>query len=160
MKAKKSKMGSIKLEAFNTIKDGVASGLTVVAFVFSSQGFYIADGIIGLTIAIIIVFIGFAAIKESSSILVDACDGECIDMSYSIKHIAEKVKGVKAAHIVRLRKSGPIFQGEVEVEVPDDMTIKEFNMVRDRVKHQIQKSFSEIERVTITATQKEGGSNK
>ena len=31
IKAKKSKMSSVKLEAFNTIKDGAASGLTVIA---------------------------------------------------------------------------------------------------------------------------------
>ena len=37
-KSKKSKMGSVKLEAFNTIKDGTASGLTVIALILSSQG--------------------------------------------------------------------------------------------------------------------------
>ena len=47
MKSKNSKMGSVKLEAFNTIKDGVASGLTVIALILSSQGIYIADGIVG-----------------------------------------------------------------------------------------------------------------
>ena len=101
-KSKKSKMGSVKLEAFNTIKDGVASGLTVVALILSSLGFYIADGVVGIIIAAIIVTIGFAAIKESSNILVDACDGECIDLSFSIKQVAEEVKGVISARIVRL----------------------------------------------------------
>lgn len=150
-KAKKSKMGSVKLEAFNTIKDGAASGLTVIALVLSSQGLYIADGIVGLIIAIIIVSIGFAAIKESSYILIDACDGECIDISLSIKQIAEEVTEVKTAHIVRLRKTGPIFQGEMEVEVPDDMTIKEFNIVKETIRTHIRKIFPEIERMTITA---------
>ena len=154
-KSQTSKMGSVKLEAFNTIKDGVASGLTVVALVLSSQGIYIADGIAGLIIAAIIVSIGFAAIKESSSILVDACDGECIDRSFSIQEIAESVKGVKSAHIVRLRKSGPVFQGELEVEVSDDMTIKEFNMIKETICNQITVVFPEIERITITAITKD-----
>ena len=150
-RSKKSKMGSVKLEAFNTIKDGAASGLTVVALILSSLGFYIADGIVGIIIAVIIVSIGFAAIKESSNILVDACDGECIDLSFSIKQIAEEVKGVKSAHIVRLRRSGPIFQGELEVVVPDDMTIKEFNEIKQKIVSHIKEIFPEIERVTITA---------
>jgi cation diffusion facilitator family transporter len=122
-KGKKSKMNSIKLESFNTIKDGIASGLTVIALIFSSQGYYIADGIAGFIIAVIIVTIGFAAIKENSYMLIDACNGECIDIKTSIKQIAEEFKEIKKAHIVRLRQSGPIFQGEIEVEVLEDMKI-------------------------------------
>jgi len=147
-------MSSVKLEAFNTIKDGAASGLTVVALILSSQGLFIADGIVGFIIAIIIVFIGFAAIKESSYMLVDACNGECIDISGSIRQIAEKVKGVESSHVVRLRKSGPIFQGEMEIKVPDDMTIKEFNEIKKEIKNRINEIFPEIERVTITAMSK------
>jgi len=150
-KSKKSKMGSVKLEAFNTIKDGTASGLTVVALILDSQGIFIADGIVGLIIAGIIITIGFAAIKESSYILIDACDGECVDRSFSIKQIAQGFKEVKYAHIVRLRKSGPIYQGDLEVEVSDDMTIKEFNKLKEDINKKIREVFPEIERVTITA---------
>jgi len=154
IKHKDTKMSSVKLEAFNTIKDGTASGLTVIALILSSQGFYIADGIAGLIIAGIIVTIGFASIKESSYMLIDACDGECIDRSEVIKQIAEKHKEVKYAHIIRLRKSGPIFQGELEIEVTDDMTIKQFNIIRDEINQEIKKIFPEIERLTITAITK------
>lgn len=153
-KNKKSKMHSVKLEAFNTIKDGTASGLTVIALLLSSQGIPMADGIVGLIIAAIIVTIGFASIKESSYMLIDACDGECIDISTSIKQIAEEVKDVKYAHIVRLRKSGPIFQGEMEIEVPEDMKIKDFNEIKKEIQNQIKEIFPEIERITITVITK------
>jgi cation diffusion facilitator family transporter len=159
-KSKKSKMGSVKLEAFNTIKDGTASGLTVVALILDSQGFFIADGIVGLIIAGIIITIGFAAIKESSYILIDACDGECVDRSFSIKQIAQDFKEVRTAHIVRLRKSGPIYQGELEVEVPDEMTIKEFNKLKENICKKIREVFPEVERVTITAKTKDDSDNK
>ncbi|PNX45707.1 MAG: hypothetical protein BV457_09055, partial [Thermoplasmata archaeon M9B1D] len=39
-KGSKSKMSSVKLEAFNTIKDGTASGLAVVALIFDIYGYY------------------------------------------------------------------------------------------------------------------------
>jgi len=150
-KEKKSKMGSIKLEAFNTIKDGVASSLTVIALILSSQGIFIADAIAGFIISIIIVTIGFAAIKESSYMLIDACDGECIDIKTSIKQIAEEFKDIKYAHVVGLRKSGPIFQGEMELEVSDEMKIKEFNILKEKITNKIKEIFPEIERLTITA---------
>lgn len=154
IKNKKTKMSSVKLEAFNTIKDGFASGLTVVALILTSQGFYIADGIAGLIIAGIIVVIGFTSIKESSYMLVDACNGECIDRSTSIKQIAQEHKEVKNAHVVRLRKSGPIFQGEMEIEVSEDMTIKQFNKIKKDVENKIKDIFPEIERITISAVEK------
>jgi len=154
-KGKKSNMGSVKLEAFNTIKDGTASGLTVIALILSSYGFVIADAIAGFIIAAIIVTIGFASIKESSYMLVDACNKECIDRSYVIQKIAEKIENVKSAHVVRLRRSGPIYQGELEIEVPCDLTIKEFNKIKKNIIKKVQDVFPEVEKLIITATEKE-----
>jgi len=153
-KNKQTKMSSVKLESLNTIKDGTASALTVIALLFSSQGFLIADGIAGILIAGIIVTIGFASIKESSYMLIDACDGECIDRSTSIKQIAEDHTEVKYAHIVRLRQSGPVFQGELEIEVSEEMNIKNFNRVKKEIQDKIKDIFPEIERLTITAITK------
>ncbi|PNX51672.1 MAG: hypothetical protein BV456_02340 [Thermoplasmata archaeon M8B2D] len=150
-KGSKSKMSSVKLEAFNTIKDGTASGLAVVALIFDIYGYYMADAIVGFIIAGIIVSIGFAAIKESSYMLIDACDGECVDKSYMIKKIAEKIEGVESAHIVRLRRSGPVLQGELEVKVPFDMTVHDFNKIREKINKKIKDEFDDIERLTVTA---------
>ena len=86
--------------------------------------------------------------------LIDACNGECIDRSSSIKQIAEEHREVKYAHIVRLRKSGPVFQGEMEIEVYEDMTIKEFNKIKKDIQNRIKEIFPEIERITITAITK------
>jgi cation diffusion facilitator family transporter len=154
-KSKKSKLGSVKLEAFNTIKDGTASGLTVVALIFDYYGYYIADAIVGFIIAGVIVTIGFAAIKESSYMLVDACDNECIDKSYVIKTIAEEVPGVEKAHIVRLRRSGPIHQGAMEIKVSHEMTVKEFNSIKKKILNKVQQQFPDVERLTITSMDQE-----
>jgi cation diffusion facilitator family transporter len=150
-----SKMGSVKLEAFNTIKDGAASGLTVVALVFDYFGYYIADAIVGFIIAGIIVTIGFAAIRESSFMLVDACDGECIDRSYVIKKIVEEIPEIESAHVVRLRRAGPVHQGEVEIKVSCDMTVREFNAIKQKLIKKVQAKFPDVERLTVTAMTQE-----
>jgi cation diffusion facilitator family transporter len=151
IKGKKSKMSSVKLDAFNTIKDGVASGLTVVALIFTSFGFYIADAIAGFIIAGIIVSIGFAAIKESSYTLVDACDGYCLLQGSEVKKIAEGVEGVKSAHVVRLRRSGPVAQGEIEIKVSADMSVKELDEIRKMIQQLAKERYPDIERLTVTA---------
>jgi divalent metal cation (Fe/Co/Zn/Cd) transporter len=83
--------------------------------------------------------------------LVDACNNECIDISSSVKYIAEDIKDVKSAHVIRLRKSGPIYQGEMEVKVSHEMTIKEFNQLKKTISKEIKNIFPEIERLTISS---------
>ena len=154
IKSKQLKMNSVKLEAFNTIKDGTASGLTVFALILTSMGFLIADAIVGFIIAGIIVTIGFSAIKESSYMLVDACDMECIDRSSMIKKIAEDVENVESVCFIRLRKSGPIYQGELEIEVSHDLTIRDFNTAKNKISKKVKSVFPEVERLTITLAEK------
>jgi cation diffusion facilitator family transporter len=151
VKGKKSKLSSVKLDAFNTIKDGIASGLTVVALIFASFGFYVADALVGFIIAGIIVSIGFAAIKESSYTLVDACDGYCILQGSEVKKIAESVEGVKSAHVVRLRRSGPVAQGEIEIKVSGDMSVKELDEIRKKIQQLAKERYPDIEHLTVTA---------
>jgi cation diffusion facilitator family transporter len=154
-KSKKSKMGSVKLEAFNTIKDGTASGLTVIALIFDYYGYFVADAIVGIIIAVVIVTIGFTAIKESSYMLIDACDGECIDRSYVIKQIAEEIPDVDSAHVVRLRKTGPFHQGEMEIKVSCDMTVREFNQIKKKIISKVQSQLPDIKNLTITVHEKD-----
>lgn len=150
VKCKSAGMSSVKLDAFNTIKDGTTSFLTVVALILSSSGYTIADSIIGFIIAGLIITIGFAAIKEAGYMLVDACDGDCLMYSVLIKTYAERVPGVKAAQVVRLRRTGPVVQGELEIMVPGEMTISELDRVQTEIISIATQKISELERLTIT----------
>jgi cation diffusion facilitator family transporter len=151
IKSKHMHMSSVKLDAFNTIKDGTTSFLTVVALLLSSFGYNIADPLIGFIIAGIIVTIGFAAIKEAGYILVDACDGDCLMYGLLIKTYAERVKGVQAAKVVRLRRTGPVIQGELEITVPGEMSVVELNKIQTEIIRISSEKISELERLTIIA---------
>jgi cation diffusion facilitator family transporter len=149
--ARHNTLSSVKLDAFNTIKDGTTSFLTVFALVVSSFGFYQADAIIGFVIAGIIVTIGFAAIKEAGYMLVDACDGDCLMYGLLIKTYAERVDGVKEAKVVRLRRTGPVIQGELEIAVPGDMPVAELYKIQTEIIKRASEKISELERLTVTA---------
>jgi len=149
--ARHNTLSSVKLDAFNTIKDGTTSFLTVFALVISSFGFYQADAIIGFIIAGIIVSIGFAAIKEAGYMLVDACDGDCLMYGLLIKTYAERVEGVKEAKVVRLRRTGPVIQGELEIAVPGDMPVAELYKIQTEIIQRASEKISELERLTVTA---------
>ncbi len=151
VKGKRSNLSSVKLDAFNTIKDGTSSFLVVVAIILNYYGYHIADAIVGFIIAGIIVSIGFAAIKESSYMLLDACDGTCVLQSDVIKKIAEKISGVKSVHMVRLRRSGPVAQGEIEIMVSADMSVAELDKIRQKILKLSKEKYPDIERLTVTA---------
>jgi cation diffusion facilitator family transporter len=148
-RGKKSNLKSLRLEAMNTIKDGTASFLTVIALVISAWGYPISDAIVGFIIAGIIVTIGFAAIKESGYILVDACDMECLTKADQLKSIVEVIDSIKGANIVRLRRTGPVLQGELEIYLSDDLTLHEVNKIIQNIQEKVKKEYPEIDRLSI-----------
>ena len=151
LESRSTNMGSMRLDAFNTIKDGTASFLAVVALILSSQGYHIADAVVGFVIAGITITIGFAAIKESSLMLVDACDGMCIQRGLAIRMMAETIEGVYAARVIRLRRTGPVFQGEMEVAVSPDMPVRDFDDIRTQIQTMAKEKFPEIERLSVAS---------
>jgi cation diffusion facilitator family transporter len=151
LRGKRSMMSSVKLDAFNTVKDGTTSGLTVLALLLSSMGLHIADAVVGFIIAGIIVSIGFAAIKESSYMLVDACDGYCMLQGGEIRKIVEDVKGVKSVQVVRLRRAGPFVQGEIDIIVSSEMPVRELDEIRKKIIELAKGKYPEIDRLTVTA---------
>lgn len=155
IKYKTIPINSVKLDAINTIKDGTTSFLTVAALLLSSFGYTLADPIIGFIIAGLIVSIGFAAIKQAGYMIVDACDGDCLMYGLLIKTYAERIKGVQAAHVVRLRRSGPVIQGELEITVSGEMTVSELNRLQSEIIKISTEKIPELERLTINAVSSE-----
>jgi cation diffusion facilitator family transporter len=148
---KETKLGSVKLDAFNTIKDGTASFLAVIALLLSGYGYPVADAIVGFVIAAIILTIGFATIKEASYVLVDACDEDCVEQGQVMMKNINAIEGVHSAKVVRLRRTGPVLQGEIEIHVPGDMSISDVDKIRKRITAQIKKTIPDIERLTVVA---------
>jgi divalent metal cation (Fe/Co/Zn/Cd) transporter len=82
--------------------------------------------------------------------LLDACDGDCLMYGVLIKTYAERVPGVQTAQVVRLRRTGPVIQGELEITVPGEMTVAELNKVQSEIIRISREKISELERLTIT----------
>jgi cation diffusion facilitator family transporter len=149
IQGKKSNLKSLRFEAINTIKDGTASFLTVVALALSASGYPISDAIVGFIIAGVIISIGFAAIKEAGYMLVDACDMECLDKTGELRHLIESLDAVESAYVIRLRRTGPVLQGEIEVFIPGDMTLDEVNKIMDIIQKKAKDQFPDIDHLSI-----------
>jgi cation diffusion facilitator family transporter len=149
VKGRKLHLDSVRLDALNTLKDGTASFLAVVALVFSARGYPVADAVAGFIIAVIILGIGVTTIKEAGYMLVDACDADCFLTRVKIQELAEGLQSVKSAHIIRLRRTGPVIQGEMEIGVSGDMSVKEANELRLTIRDMVKGQFPDVERLTV-----------
>jgi cation diffusion facilitator family transporter len=151
VKGRKLHLDSVRLDALNTLKDGTASFLAVVALVFSARGYPVADAVAGFIIAVIILGIGITTIKEAGYMLVDACDADCFLTRLKIQELSEGLQPVKSAHIIRLRRTGPVIQGEMEIGVSGDMSVREANELRLTIQDMVKEQFPDVERLTVVA---------
>jgi len=99
----------------------------------------------------VIYSVGVAAIKESGFVLLDACDGECVSLGMVVRQVALGIPGVSAAHVVRLRPTGPVFFGEIELTVPREMTVERFDAIRLEFSRRVKERAPEIESLSVVA---------
>jgi predicted Fe-Mo cluster-binding NifX family protein len=66
-----------------------------------------------------------------------------------MKEIAETVHGVKGTHEVRLRKSGPVFFGEMHVELQEGLSLEKAHVISEEVETRIKERFKDLELVTV-----------
>jgi len=158
--ARKTSLGSAKLEAFNTIKDGAASVTAVIALALTKFGYELADAIAGFIIALVVLSIAFAAIKESSLMLVDACNKSCVDHGLVLRKIMRHFPQIKSSNMVKLRQSGPYYQGELHIEVPEKMTIGQVDRLKIRMERLAKKKIPHLHHLAITVKAHKGGAEE
>ena len=139
---------ALKADAFNSIKDVLTA---VTAFVGIALSKYLniiqTDSIAGIIIAFFVFTIAYSVIKESSLVLMDAC--QCSDILSDIEKIAKNVKSVEGVHDIRMRKLGSYLVGDMHVVVDGDMSVKEADRVATQVEEQVKKEFDEVIEIKV-----------
>jgi cation diffusion facilitator family transporter len=148
---KGSNLKSVRLETFNTVKDATASFLAVAALAISSRGYPLADSVIGFIIATVIVGVAITVFKEASYVLADGCDTSCIDQRATIGRIIQRISIIRDSHILRLRRSGPVYQGEMVIEVPAITTISEVDEIKHLIQEEVKNTIPDLQSLIITA---------
>jgi predicted Fe-Mo cluster-binding NifX family protein len=66
-----------------------------------------------------------------------------------MKEIAEKVRGVRGVHDLRLHRSGPVSFGEMHIEVEEALPLEKAHEISDEIEEKIRERFTDIESITI-----------
>jgi cation diffusion facilitator family transporter len=139
---------ALRADAFNSIKDVLTA---VTAFVGIALSKYLnikeTDSIAGIIIALFVFTIAYSVVKESSLVLMDAC--QCSDILSDIERIAKSVKNVSGVHDIRMRKLGSYFMGDMYIVVDGDMPVKEADRIATQVEQQVKKEFDEVIEIKV-----------
>ena len=122
---------SLRTDANNSIKDATASFVVFASILGASRGIPELDAVGSMIIAVYILSVAYIAIKESSFILLDACESP--EMTSVLAGALKTVEGVKGVSGVRLRPSGPFVIGVISVLVDGSMTVSSTERLRKRL---------------------------
>ncbi len=141
-------MGSAAL-----IADGYharVDGFTSLAVLFSAIGIWLgyplADPIIGAVITLAIFRIVWDSAKEVFTRLLDGVDPEVVD---KIKAQVKQAEGVADVSEVRVRWLGHRLQAEVNLAVPQNLSVEEGHNVANGVRHRLLHNLQFLSAVTI-----------
>ncbi len=129
--AKKYGLLSLRTDANNSIKDGTASFVVLANVAGASLGFLQLDAVGGMIVSAYIIGIAYVAIKESSLVLLDACESP--EMTSVLANALKTVKGVQDVKSIKLRPSGPYLTGIISLVVDGQKTIVESEGIRRQV---------------------------
>jgi cation diffusion facilitator family transporter len=129
--ARRSGLLSLRANANNSIKDATASFVVFASVLGASIGIYSLDAIGGMIISVYIFAVAYVAIRESTLILLDACENP--EMVSVLTHALRTVDGVKSIGSIRLRPSGPYLTGIISVLVDGGRTISETEDLRRKL---------------------------
>jgi cation diffusion facilitator family transporter len=129
--AKKYGLLSLRTDANNSIKDGTASFVVLASVVGASFGLLQLDAVGGMIVSVYIIGIAYVAIKESSLVLLDACESP--EMTSVLAAALKTVDGVQSVKSIKLRPSGPYLTGIISLVVADQKTVVESEGIRRQV---------------------------
>jgi cation diffusion facilitator family transporter len=139
---------ALKADAFNSTKDVLTSATAFAGIALSKYlNIRTTDSIAGIIIAFFVFTVAYSVIKESSLVLMDAC--QCSDILLDIENIAKSVRHVKGVHDIRMRKLGPYLVGDMHIVVDGDMPVREADHIATQIEEQVKKEFDEVTEIKV-----------
>jgi cation diffusion facilitator family transporter len=129
--ARKYGLLSLSTDANNSIKDATGTLVVFISVLGASLGVHRLDAVGGMIVAVYILGVAYVAIRESSLILLDACESP--EMVAALAAALKTVDGIKDVGSIKLRPSGPYMTGILSVFVDGQKTVSEVEALRRKM---------------------------
>lgn len=145
-----ARIGSAALRAdgLHARADGLTSLAVVVGAIGAALGFPLADPIIGLVIAAMIVVVMVKAARDVFARLLDGVDPELVDTAYAT--LADR-PGVLGVHRVRMRWVGLRLDADIELDVDPELTLRQAHAVAHDAEHALTHAIPKLDNAVVHA---------
>ena len=134
-------------EGLHSMVDVYTSVLVFVGVFLAVFGYPVGEALIGFMIGVYVLIRGLLFGKDAALVLMDVSPSP--QRVKEMREIAESVPGVKGTHDIRLRKSGPVFFGEMHVELQEGLSLERAHVISEEVEARIKEHFKDLELVTV-----------
>lgn len=134
---------SLEVDGQHSRQDGLVSLAAFVGLLGASFGLDWADGVAGLVITAVIVFVLFTTARDVIGRALDAVEPALVRR---IALVSAGVEGVAGVHDVRARWAGRRLWAALNLELPAEMPLAEAHAISERVHHVL---LHEIEGLTL-----------
>lgn len=133
--------------AWHSRSDAISSIVVVIGIASAIYGYPYLDAVAAVVVAVMIAKIGFDLVRSSSKELIDtALDPKEVEMIRN--HIFE-VDGVRAAHMLRSRKSAGNALIDVHIQVDPRLSVSEGHQIGESVRLYLIKTVETVSDVTV-----------
>ncbi len=140
--AKKHNSQALEADALHFSTDIWSSAVVLVGLSGALFGFYYADAISALIVAMIVLSVSYRLGKRSFNALVDAAPQ---GLREEILSIIQQIPDVKFSHNIKVRESGPNKFVELNIHVDKNMTIGKAHEISHEVERAITSKIQNIE---------------
>lgn len=144
-KGKKLDSKLLVADSFHTRSDIYASLAVILGFFAIMAGYFWADPVISLAIAVLIARTGINIIRESSEVLLD----KSIISNEFIEKITKSVPGVIETHKIRTRGKRSQIYVDLHITVDPSYSIEEAHQIGEEVESKLKESLPGIKEVLI-----------
>ncbi len=141
--AKKHNSQALEADALHFSTDIWSSGVVLIGLIFASFGFFFADPIAALVVALIVIYVSYRLGKKAIDALLDRSPEESVA---KIETVLEAAKGITRYHDLRVRTMGAETLVEMNIHVTPGITIEAAHKISHDVEHEI---MSVIERCEV-----------
>jgi len=148
--AKKSQSLALMADAAHYRVDSLTSILATISLgvaAFLPKWSHLIDHLGAISIAILMVFLGFLSVKNNLNQLLDRVpDNRYFDL---VRKAAKKIAGVQDTEKIRIQLTGPDAHVDIDIEVDPQMRVEDAHTISQHVRVAIQQDWPAVRDVTV-----------
>jgi cation diffusion facilitator family transporter len=140
--AKKHNSQALEADALHFSTDIWSSAVVLFGLICANFGFFFADSIAALIVALIVLFVSYKLGRKAIDVLLDKAPS---DIPHKILHILEKYEEIRFVHSLKVRSSGADTFVKFNIHVDPQSSLLEVHELCDKIEKEIKNAIPRCE---------------